>query len=371
MKKDKKNILFVSHSSGRGGAETVLIDVLHHFSAKNVVYLFTHRGDNENLTKNKDVKKIYIVSRFNGAIDISFSILNLFMLPFGSIKNILRLIRIIENNNIDVVITNTSTIFYASVAAKLCGKKHVLIIHEIISNSLFRKLFFFINEKLSERIVFVSKACESAHSYSKKSTVLTPSIEKEKFEILSSIEHVNRGEKIIISMVGRIYEVKGVDFFVDVAEKILQLNGDMVQFRIYGEIGDKNYYQKLEKRIKKSTLEDAVKFMGFENILNILIETDVLLLTSRNETGPLVVQEAMSAGIPVVAFNVGNVSEYISNGINGYIVDGGDVDAMVKNLSSLLNSSDEIKRIGEAAKDFMKKRRCSNFYEELEKIILT
>lgn len=371
MKKDKKNILFVSHSSGRGGAEAVLVDVMHNFSIKNNVFLFTSRGNNEKITKNKDAKEIYIVSRFNGAIDISFSMLNLFILPFGVVKNIFRTIRIIKKNDIEIVITNTSTIFYASVAAKLCGKKHVLIVHETISNSLFRKLSFFINEKLSERIVFVSKACESAHSYSKKSTVLTPSIEKEKFEILSSIKHVNKNKQLVVSVVGRIYEIKGVDIFIDVAERILQSNSNMVQFRIYGDIGDNSYYQKLKNRIENSALEKSIKLMGFENIFNILTETDVLLLTSRNETGPLVVQEAMSAGIPVVAFNVGNVSEYIDNGSTGYIVDGGDIDAMTKKVSLLLNDTNEIRRMGEAARDFMQKNKGSNFCEELEKVVIS
>ena len=296
--------------------------------------------------------------------------LNLLILPLGIIKNAIKINSIIKKNNIDVIITNTSTIFYASVVSRLHKKEHILIVHEKIPNNFFRNLFFFINEKMSKKVIFVSELNKLEHLSSAKAVVLTLGVESNKLKSLSVIGRSNKNSGLVVSMVGRIHELKGIDLFVDVAEKILKLGKSVVSFRIYGKVGDEVYYCKLKDRIKNLALENSIKFMGFMEINNILAETNVLLLVSRREESPLVVPEAMAAGIPVVAFNVGDVSTYIKNGLNGFIVDAGDVSEVVSNVLFLLNNSSEITRIGESARMFMKKSGGSIFCEELEKIII-
>ncbi len=64
---------------------------------------------------------------------------------------------------------------------------------------------------------------------------------------------------------------------------------------------------------------------------------DVLVLTSRTEGLPGVLLEASAAGVPVVAFGVGGVSEAIADGVTGYVIEPGDEKAMALALDRLAN----------------------------------
>lgn len=74
---------------------------------------------------------------------------------------------------------------------------------------------------------------------------------------------------------------------------------------------------------------------------------DVLLLTSRTEGMPGVVLEAMAAGRPVVAFDVGGVAEAVVDGETGFVVDKGDEAAMAEALTRLGADPAEAAAMGE------------------------
>lgn len=73
---------------------------------------------------------------------------------------------------------------------------------------------------------------------------------------------------------------------------------------------------------------------------------DALVLTSRTEGLPGVVLEASAAGVPVVAFGVGGVSEAVEDGVSGYVIEPGDEKAMALALDRL--GSDEALRLSMA-----------------------
>ena len=63
----------------------------------------------------------------------------------------------------------------------------------------------------------------------------------------------------------------------------------------------------------------------------------ILLISSKHESGPIVMKEAMMCGIPTISNEVGEVKDYIINGRNGYIVNK-DYDSYFKAINSLLDS---------------------------------
>ena len=68
---------------------------------------------------------------------------------------------------------------------------------------------------------------------------------------------------------------------------------------------------------------------------DVLALPSVVLASGRTEGTPVVVLEALSQGIPVVASNVGGVSEVVSEGRTGHLVPPGDVPALTARLSAL------------------------------------
>jgi glycosyltransferase involved in cell wall biosynthesis len=95
------------------------------------------------------------------------------------------------------------------------------------------------------------------------------------------------------------------------------------QFNIYGSGPHKKY---LEELVRYYGLEQKVCFKGHVADINALWkENHVLLLTSRIETGPMALTEAMLCGRPVVSTRVGKVPEIVQHGYNGYIAEAATV----------------------------------------------
>ena len=75
----------------------------------------------------------------------------------------------------------------------------------------------------------------------------------------------------------------------------------------------------MENYIKESNLTEYVKLLGnVSNVEDYLAEADVFALSSDYEGLPLVVLEAMAAGLPIVSTDVGGVKDIVTdNGISG------------------------------------------------------
>ena len=77
---------------------------------------------------------------------------------------------------------------------------------------------------------------------------------------------------------------------------------------------------------------------------------DVLVQTSAWEGLPLSVLEAMDAGLPVVAYDVGGVAEQVDHAHTGFLVDVEDVDALAAHVGDLAEEPDQVRRMGEAGR---------------------
>jgi glycosyltransferase involved in cell wall biosynthesis len=83
----------------------------------------------------------------------------------------------------------------------------------------------------------------------------------------------------------------------------------------------------IEAEVRQRRLEDHVRFLGLRrDVARLLAAADVFLLTSISEGIPLTIIEAMNAGLPVVATQVGGVGEIIEDGVTGLLAPAG-VDA--------------------------------------------
>jgi len=79
-------------------------------------------------------------------------------------------------------------------------------------------------------------------------------------------------------------------------------------------------------------------------------EAQVLCLPSRREGVPLVLLEAMSFGLPVIATPVGGVADYVEHEDNGLLVPPGDIDALAVSIAMLAADPELRARLGEAGR---------------------
>jgi glycosyltransferase involved in cell wall biosynthesis len=77
---------------------------------------------------------------------------------------------------------------------------------------------------------------------------------------------------------------------------------------------------------------------------------DVLVVPSLTEGSPLIVLEAMAAGIPVVASAVGGIPDQLRNGQEGILVPPDDPDALGEALGALLRDPAYARRLGETGR---------------------
>lgn len=77
---------------------------------------------------------------------------------------------------------------------------------------------------------------------------------------------------------------------------------------------------------------------------------DVLVLPSHTENFPVVVLEAASAGLPVIATSIGALPDIFKHNDDILFIDSGDIDYLARYLTLLINHPDERKRLGESIK---------------------
>jgi glycosyltransferase involved in cell wall biosynthesis len=111
----------------------------------------------------------------------------------------------------------------------------------------------------------------------------------------------------------------------------------------------------LEARAGAGRFADRIVFLGgvpADRAFRLFRGAIGFVLSSRHEPQGIVVVEAMAAGAPVVATRVGGVPETVQDGVNGLLVEGGDVNSMANGLHALLAYPDDAKsRAARAAID--------------------
>jgi glycosyltransferase involved in cell wall biosynthesis len=107
----------------------------------------------------------------------------------------------------------------------------------------------------------------------------------------------------------------------------------------------------LEAVRQELQLESHVKLLGERrDVPNLLSAADAAILTSHSEGIPLVLIEAMAAGLPIVATDVGGVSEIVIDGEQGSLVASNDAESLAAELQALACNSSLRERLGSAGR---------------------
>ncbi len=153
-------------------------------------------------------------------------------------------------------------------------------------------------------------------------------------------------ENIRILMVGRFYPQKRIDNFLICFFNLTTKN---YPFEIIGDIvGDGPEREKLIKLAQRYGLyPDKVHFHGeVPDVERFYNDADIYLHTADNEGMPNTILEAMSCGLPVVAYKVGGISEIVQHGKTGFLVNLGDEENLINSLEILIKDRELRREMG-------------------------
>lgn len=160
-------------------------------------------------------------------------------------------------------------------------------------------------------------------------------------------------------LVARLVEQKRVDRFLELVARVRanpDLEGREVNALIVGAGPLRNELMEQARRLGLGP--PVVEFRGTTaDVAPLYRESDICVLTSDHEGTPNVLLEAMAAGLPVVATNVGGVPDLIRDGETGFLCHPGNSKGMARALASLILDSGMRARMGTAAQRFVTAHR--------------
>ena len=155
----------------------------------------------------------------------------------------------------------------------------------------------------------------------------------------------------LILYVGRLAPIKGLETLLD-AIALLARRGRRVRLVVVGGDADEprdGHEAGLRARIGALGIGDLVSFAGpqpQETLRTHYVAADVTVLPSHYESFGMVALEAMACGSPVVASRVGGLTTTVRDGVTGFLVAEGDVNALASRLETLLADPDLRWRLG-------------------------
>jgi len=126
----------------------------------------------------------------------------------------------------------------------------------------------------------------------------------------------------------------------------------------------------LQKKVRKEKIP-RVYFLGYRrDVPQILLESDIVTLTSKREGLPKSIMEAMAAGKPVVATNVRGSRDLVEHGKTGFLVELGDTEGLFLALKSLIENEELRKTMGKAGREKIKDYSLDRVLNEMEAIYM-
>lgn len=154
----------------------------------------------------------------------------------------------------------------------------------------------------------------------------------------------------VLLCVGRLMEEKGIDEVIDALPGLLKRH----PFLKFIWVGDGDYRRAAQKRINKLGMDGTVRLPGdleYERLPDAYRLSDIFVFPSRRDEGlPLVLLEASSCGLPVVAARSAVTGEIFTDGTDGILYDRGAEGDLERKLGRLLSKEGRIDYIGKNAR---------------------
>lgn len=250
--------------------------------------------------------------------------------PIKVVKSLIGLCKIIKNEKIQIVHTHMLREHSLAVILKIFGLKFGLIrtFHRFDQFNGKMRLLLPVYRKYTDAFVGISNGMIEylkSNGVSSKLHLIENGVEK-----IEASSHQKA-----IGFIGRLAEEKGI-------LKFIESNLDLLRKHKMVIAGDGPDFNKIKKVVEKNNLQ--VKMLGRVSDKSEFYEkTSVLALPSRTEVLPLVILEAYSCGLPVVAFDIDSMRDLV-NQENGELINFGDYKKMGETAEKLAFDGEKYKK---------------------------
>jgi glycosyltransferase involved in cell wall biosynthesis len=281
--------------------------------------------------------------------DLGVDVCNL-PLQVASPGSLPRLLELIKRGSVDLVhVHGRKAGFYGRLACFLTKKPVIYSIHGLHfqkHRGLLRQLCYRIEQVLNRHTTKVINVSYSEHRecldlglvLPANSLVVCNGIESAAFDGVEVDVEQKRAEfglepgDFVVGHIAKFDVQKGHDFLV-AASALIMRQHRRVKFLF---IGDGQLRPAIERRVADLGIGGQTVFTGFrEDIPELLYAVDVVVLPSRWEGLPLVLLEAMACGKPIVATRVTGNVDVVVDGVTGFLVPIGDVQALADKIIQL------------------------------------
>lgn len=157
-----------------------------------------------------------------------------------------------------------------------------------------------------------------------------------------NLPHKGISDKFVVGFSGRIERSKGVVVLVEAIIPLFNIHPNL-QLLIVGDGPDIVY---LKDKLKTLGFSDRVIFTGFvQKISSYYEQMDLYVFPSFWEGVPYAILEALRAGLPIIASNVGGIPEVIRDGIDGVLVPPGQVEYLERQIHEMIQDQSKLRML--------------------------
>lgn len=319
-----KTIAIVNAYNEIAGPFTVLNNFLNYIEEENLFFiLFIPPGKNDLDFKNRNVKVVYTPVL---PLDKDFFSIKIIRYFLESFYIFFKFIYFFRKFKVDILHNNSSNLFLQSFSAIVTRVKVVYHVREVWNTrSKFSKLLYYFIVRVSHKIICITNTVKQNNfsqndirRFSGKFIVIPDCVDTNLYR--SVYAHKDKNE-VIISFVGRISPIKGLDILLKAYEILMSRNlANNLKLRIIGDIPKTNSYYKGYRKHILELVERCrvyahckIELLGFRNdVAKLLQQSHLLILPSRIEEGlGLVLIEGLLTNNFIITSNLGGQKEIL------------------------------------------------------------
>ena len=160
------------------------------------------------------------------------------------------------------------------------------------------------------------------------------------------------GERAVL-FVGRLSAPKGIDDLFDAIPRVLERHPE-ARFVLCGVAESEAREPLIRRDAERRGIATRVSFLGAlegGDLARAYVTSSVLVCPSLTEAFPLVIPEAMAAGLPIVVTAVGAIPDYVKEGEDGFLIPPRDAGALALAINRLLDDEALRRRMSEHVRE--------------------